>query len=237
MSAISLKKTSLRTTQLAYGIRAFEVGNYGTVSLRISDRLAPDGIGHRYSYLLAGVHNRSGRFPGVKEWHVAIRALEGSNWLENKGILKVRILNKEAAEKINRVLAPILKESIRSYEKFSKEVRQRQYEYRNAPTLLAGIDDIFDEDMNNQEKIAFVRDSVKDTLLRSSAMVDLACQSSKEDFTDSEDLDEAIYDALCNNPSFDTLGFDADRAIAGVKVILLGSGRLWESLRGHSKAA
>ena len=237
MSSIKLKKTFLRTTRLAYGIQAFEEGNYGTIALRISDRVAADGIGHRYAYLLTGVHNKSGRFPGVKEWHLAIRGIEGSIWLNKKGSYKIPILNKERASTINNVLAPILKTSIRSYAEYAKEVRQRQYEYRNAPELLAGIDDLFGDDVGNREKVTYIRDRVKSKLLGSNALVRLAQRISKQHFSESDELDDAIFHALASDESIDTLGFDADQAIAGIKTILLGSGHLWEELRSQHEAA
>lgn len=125
MATKSLEQKFLATDRAAYGIRHYREGNYGTIALRWRDRLAGDDTTHKYAYMLSGVHNKTGAFPGVPAWNEAINAIAGAQWSRTKSRWTIAVNDKTAAEEINAALAPVLKDAIRAYAVFRRENRER----------------------------------------------------------------------------------------------------------------
>ncbi len=135
MATKSLEQKFLAMDRAAYGIRHYKEGNYGTIALRWRDHLAADNVTHKYAYILSGVHNKSGAFPGVPAWNEAINAIAGSQWKRSKARWVIPVTDKAAAEEINAALAPVLKDAIRAYTVFRRENRQRYLSHH--PDLAA----------------------------------------------------------------------------------------------------
>jgi hypothetical protein len=124
MASKDLERKYPTFERAAYGIEHFKEGNYGTIALRWRHRVLPDGR-HRYAYLLTGVHNNTGAFPGVRAWNDAISTLETSRWSREKARWTIRVETDVQAQQINALLKPILNEAIRKYRSFRRENHAR----------------------------------------------------------------------------------------------------------------
>lgn len=80
---------------------------------------------------------------------------------------------------------------------------------------------------------------MKGKLLESATLVQQASNNTKEQFANSPDLSNeimnAIMDALAAHQTMSRQALDSEKVRHGLKEILLGPARLWESLRSQGE--
>jgi len=120
----------METVRAAYGIDHCAQGFYGCIALRVRDRIAERSGSHQYAYVLWGVHNKTGRFPGNDEWKEAIARIPGASWGAKHGRWTIPLPDKHSAEEINRALYPVLSEAMRARRAALRERTARYHELR-----------------------------------------------------------------------------------------------------------
>jgi len=101
--------------------------------------------------------------------------------------------------------------------------------------IIEKVNDLFDGDLTDQDKLVYVNNVIKGKLLESKTLRQQATSNTKEQFANSPDLKSellnAIMDALDAHTSMSTQALNSDKVQSGMKDILLNHARLWESLR------
>jgi type I restriction enzyme R subunit len=105
--------------------------------------------------------------------------------------------------------------------------------------IIARVNDLFDGDLTEDDKLVYVNNVLKGKLLESEILVSQAKSNTKEQFANSPDfsyeLMNAIMDALSAHETMSKQALDSERVRAGLKDILLGPARLYEALRERPK--
>ncbi len=109
-------------------------------------------------------------------------------------------------------------------------------------TLLAEIiekvNDLFDGELTDQDKLVYVNDVIKGKLLESETLRQQAVNNTKEQFANSPDLKtellNAIMSALDAHSLMSTQALSSDAVQRGIKDILLNNARLYETLRDQA---
>jgi type I restriction enzyme R subunit len=121
----------------------------------------------------------------------------------------------------------------------SGEVREKEKALLAA--IIAAVNDLFEGELTDDDKLVYVNDVLKTKLLESGILVQQAANNTKEQFAGSPDLDHevlnAIMDALAAHSTMSRQALDSERVRQGLKDILLGPGQLYEALRGRAEAA
>jgi type I restriction enzyme R subunit len=103
--------------------------------------------------------------------------------------------------------------------------------------IIAAVNDLFEGDLTDDDKLVYVNSVLKGKLLESEILVQQATNNTKEQFGNSPDLDEAmlnaIMDALAAHTAMSKQALDSERVRQGLKDILLGPGQLYEALRSQ----
>ena len=103
--------------------------------------------------------------------------------------------------------------------------------------ILAKVNDLFDGELTEDDKLVYVNNVLKGKLLESDLLVQQAMSNSKEQFANSPDfsseLMNAIMDAFEAHSSMSKQALDSDRVRQGLKHILLGPAELYEALRSR----
>jgi type I restriction enzyme R subunit len=106
--------------------------------------------------------------------------------------------------------------------------------------IIARINDLFEGDMTDDDKLIYVNSVIKGKLLESETLCEQAVSNSKEQFSASPDLDQsllhAIMDALEAHTAMSRQALDNERVRQRLRDILLGPGELYEELRGRAQA-
>ena len=104
--------------------------------------------------------------------------------------------------------------------------------------IIEKVNDLFKGDLTDNDKLVYVNDVIKGKLLESETLKKQARNNKKEQFATSPDLGKeilsAIMDALEAHETMSTQALASDELREGLKEILLGPARLYESLRGES---
>ncbi len=104
--------------------------------------------------------------------------------------------------------------------------------------ILAKVNDLFDGDLTDDDKLVYVNNVLKGKLLESQILVQQASNNSKEQFANSPDftneLMNAIMDAFSAHTAMSKQALDSARVRSGLKDILLGPAGLYEALRARS---
>jgi type I restriction enzyme R subunit len=104
--------------------------------------------------------------------------------------------------------------------------------------IIAAVNDLFEGELSDDDKLVYVNDVLKTKLLESGILVQQAANNTKEQFSTSPDLDQevlnAVMDALAAHTVMSKQALDSERVRTGLKDILLGPGQLWEALRDRS---
>lgn len=101
--------------------------------------------------------------------------------------------------------------------------------------IIERVNELFTGNTSDEDQLVYVNNVLKGKLLQSKRLVEQATNNTKEQFINSPDLSQALVDAIID-------AFDAHRSMSeqalnsrgvqeGLKGILLGPGRLWETLR------
>ncbi len=120
-------------------------------------------------------------------------------------------------------------ENLRAYmQAFSPAVRD----------IFEKVNDLFEGDLTDQDKLVYVNDVIKGKLLESEKLRQQAASNSKEQFANSPDLKNeimsAIMAALEAHTTLSTQALDSETVRAGIKDVLLNHAGLYESLRTPS---
>ena len=106
--------------------------------------------------------------------------------------------------------------------------------------IIAAVNDLFEGELTDDDKLVYVNDVLKTKLLESGILVQQAANNTKEQFAGSPDLDQevlnAIMDALAAHSTMSKQALDSERVRQGLKDILLGPAQLYEALRGRAEA-
>ncbi len=106
--------------------------------------------------------------------------------------------------------------------------------------IIAKVNDLFEGELTDDDKLVYVNDVLKAKLLESDILVQQATNNTKEQFASSPDLDQevlnAIMDALAAHSTMSKQALDSERVRQGLKDILLGPAQLYEALRGRAEA-
>jgi type I restriction enzyme R subunit len=101
--------------------------------------------------------------------------------------------------------------------------------------IIQQVNDLFDGDLTDQDKLVYVNHVLKGKLLESETLQNQAENNSEEQFANSPDLMSelvnAIMAALDAHTEMSTQALDSESVRTSLKSILLGPGRLYESLR------
>ena len=101
--------------------------------------------------------------------------------------------------------------------------------------IIEKVNDLFDGEITDQDKLVYVNHVIKGKLLESETLQQQAANNSKEQFANSPDLKtelmNAIMGALDAHTVMSTQALNSTTVQNGMKDILLNHSRLWETLR------
>jgi type I restriction enzyme R subunit len=107
--------------------------------------------------------------------------------------------------------------------------------------IIAKVNDLFEGELTDDDKLVYVNNVLKGKLLESNILVQQATNSTKQQFADSPDLAKeimnAIMDALSAHGTMSKQALDSVRVRDGLKDVLLGPAQLYEALRGRGGLA
>jgi type I restriction enzyme, R subunit len=115
----------------------------------------------------------------------------------------------------------------------SAQVKEPEMAY--LAEILAKVNDLFEGEVTDDDKLVYVNNVLKSKLLESETLKEQATNNTKEQFVNSPDLNKeilnAIMDALSAHNIMSRQALDSEKIREGLKGILLGPGRLYEALR------
>ena len=115
----------------------------------------------------------------------------------------------------------------------SGEVREQEKIY--LALIIAKVNDLFEGELTDDDKLIYVNHVLKGKLLESDILVQQANNNTKEQFANSPDLANelmnAIMDALSAHSSLSRQALGSEKVRSGLKDVLLGPARLYEALR------
>lgn len=101
--------------------------------------------------------------------------------------------------------------------------------------IIEKVNDLFDGELTDDDKLVYVNSVLKGKLLESAILVRQANSNTKEQFSNSPDLNTAIMDAIMDafaaHTAMSKQALDSEKVRAGLRDILLGPAQLYESLR------
>ena len=104
--------------------------------------------------------------------------------------------------------------------------------------IIEKVNDLFDGELTDQDKLVYVNHVIKGKLLESETLQQQAANNSKEQFANSPDLKtelmNAIMGALDAHTAMSTQALNSTTVQNGMKDILLNHSRLWETLRDQA---
>jgi type I restriction enzyme, R subunit len=101
--------------------------------------------------------------------------------------------------------------------------------------IIAKVNELFDGELTDQDKLVYVNDVLKGKLLESETLIQQAVNNSKEQFANSPDLKselvKAIIEALDAHTAMSTQALGSEAVRRGLQEVLLNHANLYESLR------
>jgi len=101
--------------------------------------------------------------------------------------------------------------------------------------ILAKLNDLFQGDVTDDDQLIYVNNVIKGKLMESETLVQQARHNSKEQFSSSPALGQAILDAVIDafeaHTTMSKQALDSAEVRNGLKSVLLGPGQLYEALR------
>jgi type I restriction enzyme R subunit len=101
--------------------------------------------------------------------------------------------------------------------------------------IIEMVNELFSGDLTDDDKLVYVNQVIKTKLLESDVLVQQSLNNTKEQFANSPDLNtellNAIIDSFKAHHVMSKQALDSDKVRQGMKAILLGPARLYESLR------
>jgi type I restriction enzyme, R subunit len=103
--------------------------------------------------------------------------------------------------------------------------------------IITRVNDLFGADTTEGDRLVYVNNVLKGKLLESETLRQQAATNTKEQFSNSPDLIQellnAIMDAQSANTSLSKQALESDKVMLGLKDVLLGPVRLYETLRAR----
>lgn len=100
---------------------------------------------------------------------------------------------------------------------------------------------LFDGELSDEDKLVYVNHVLNGKLLESDILVQQASNNTKEQFSNSPDLAmeimNAVMDALSAHTTMSKQALDSEKVRSGLKDVLLGPAKLYESLRQRGNEA
>ncbi|EPR43548.1 type III restriction protein res subunit [Desulfovibrio sp. X2] len=107
--------------------------------------------------------------------------------------------------------------------------------------IIARVNDLFEGDLTDDDKLVYVNNVIKGKLLESHILAEQAANNTKEQFAASPDLSRellnAIMDALAAHTTMSKQALESQRVQQGLRDILLDQAGLYEALRERSHKA
>ncbi|MBN8185061.1 type I restriction endonuclease subunit R [Roseibium aggregatum] len=104
--------------------------------------------------------------------------------------------------------------------------------------IIAKVNDLFEGDLTDDDQLIYVNNVIKGKLMESDVLAEQAAHNSKEQFSSSPDLDQAVLDAVMDaleaHSAMSKQALDSKSVRDGIKDVLLGPGQLWEMLRAKA---
>ncbi|MBX5221268.1 type I restriction endonuclease subunit R [Rhizobium sp. NLR8a] len=101
--------------------------------------------------------------------------------------------------------------------------------------IIARVNELFTGDTSDDDQLVYVNNVLKGKLLQSERLGEQAANNTKEQFSNSPDLSQAIIDAIIDafdaHRSMSEQALNSNRIRDGLKSVLLGPGQLYEMLR------
>src|SRR4051794_6844437 len=118
----------------------------------------------------------------------------------------------------------------------SGELHDKEKAFLN--DIIEKVNDLFEGELTDQDKLVYVNNVIMGKLLESETLKQQATNNTKEQFANSPDLKaellNAIIGALEAHTAMSTQALDSETVRDGIKDVLLGPARLYESLRQHA---
>jgi type I restriction enzyme R subunit len=106
--------------------------------------------------------------------------------------------------------------------------------------IIRKVNELFEGDLTDQDKLVYVNSVIKGKLLESEKLVLQATNNTKEQFANSPDLKteilNAVMSALEAHTAMSTQALGSETVREGLKDVLLGPARLYETLREQATA-
>jgi type I restriction enzyme R subunit len=106
--------------------------------------------------------------------------------------------------------------------------------------IIEKVNTLFDGELSDEDKLVYVNHVLKGKLLESDILVQQASNNTKEQFSNSPDLAteimNAVMDALSAHTTMSKQALDSEKVRSGLKDVLLGPAKLYESLREQGGA-
>jgi type I restriction enzyme R subunit len=101
--------------------------------------------------------------------------------------------------------------------------------------IIAKVNDLFQGEVSDDDQLIYVNNVLKGKLLQSETLAEQAANNTKEQFSNSPDLAQAIVDAVIDamdaHQSMSHQALGSLKVRDGLREVLLGPGRLYEALR------
>jgi type I restriction enzyme R subunit len=115
----------------------------------------------------------------------------------------------------------------------SREVRDPEKERLAA--IIAQVNDLFEGDLTENDKLSYVNEVIKGKLLESEVLAQQAASNTKQQFANSPDLGKALMDAIIDafaaHSVMSKQALDSEQVRHGIKDVLLGPAQLYEALK------
>ena len=119
----------------------------------------------------------------------------------------------------------------------SGEVRDKQKAL--LAEIIAKVNDLFEGDLTEDDKLIYVNNVIKGKLLESNTLMEQAANNTKEQFANSPDLAKeilnAVMDALAAHTSMSKQALESEQVRHGLRDILLDHAGLYEELRQRAE--
>lgn len=120
----------------------------------------------------------------------------------------------------------------------SGQIRDKEKE--RLALIIQRVNDLFTGDITDDDRLIYVNNVLKGKLLESDTLVQQAMHNTKEQFSNSPDLSQALVDAIIDSFSahmtMSRQALDSETVREGLKDVLLGPGNLYEALRRRAGA-
>lgn len=164
-----------------------------------------------------------------------VRLLEFGRERESLDLSKVVLTHHKVASKGARTLSPEGDDNKLQPATELGSGQARDPEKIRLAEIIDRLNDLFEGELTDDDKLTYVNEVLRKKLMGSDVLIQQAQNNSKEQFASSPNLSEellnAIIDSFAAHSTMSKQALDSEKVQDALKDILLGPGRLWESLR------